>query len=168
MMIPTLKINHKAFTLVELLVTLAITAIVVALAAPPLTSRMQKESATSATQKMFHILHFARIEAIKRNQNVIVCGTSDYKSCSNNWSKGMMAYVDFNKDGTFNHQDVVLRVNKPKTNLTQIDSGNVTAIKYVGNGRCLTRCTIRIKTQNKLRNAIVIYDSGRARIEHHS
>jgi len=160
-----LKTHHHAFTLVELLTTLAITAIIAALAVPPLIGRLQKESSTSAAQKMFHILHFARMEAIKRNQNVIVCGTDNFKSCSNNWSNGMMAYVDFNKDGTLNHQDIVLRVDKPKSHLMQIDSGNITAIQYAGSGRCLTRCTIRIRTQDKLQSAIVIYDSGRARIQ---
>tara|TARA_R110002110_G_scaffold271566_1_gene486947 strand:+ start:45676 stop:46179 length:504 start_codon:yes stop_codon:yes gene_type:complete len=163
----SLKPLYKAFTLIELLITLSIVAIVLGLAIPSLTNRVQKESAGSTTQKMFHILHFARMEAIKRNQNVIVCGTSDFKSCSHNWSHGMMAYVDFNKDGSFNEQDLVLRVNKPNSNLTQIDSGKVNTIKYAGNGRCLTRCTINIKTKEKLRNTIVLYDSGRARIEYY-
>ncbi|MGE4348232.1 MAG: GspH/FimT family pseudopilin [Candidatus Berkiella sp.] len=156
----------KGFSLLELLIALSILAIIMGLSSSAFVGRIQKESSETIAQQIFHSLHFARMEAIKANQIVSVCGTSDFQSCSLDWTQGSMVYIDVNRDGTFSSEDTILRINKHKPNLVQVTSGKVISIKYAPDGRCTTRSTLIIHNNNTPACKIVVYDSGRARIEY--
>lgn len=60
------------FTLVELLVTLAVLAILLALAVPSFNDLIDRSRLTSAADTLYADLQFARSEAIRNNQNVVV------------------------------------------------------------------------------------------------
>jgi type IV fimbrial biogenesis protein FimT len=64
------------FTLVELLVTLTIVAILLAVGAPSLTQMVQRQAVASAMQALASDLRFARSEALKRGTQVELCGSS--------------------------------------------------------------------------------------------
>lgn len=97
--------KQRGFTLVELLVAVAITAILAVMAAPSFSSFVSKGRADSASQQLFSDLNAARVEAIKRNRRVLVCpspNTPTVNSCAagNNWSNGWVLCVDADSDGT--------------------------------------------------------------------
>ena len=75
----------RAFTLIELMVTIAIFVIVVSFAIPSFTSMIQNNYSLSISHDLISSLKFARSEAIKRNSPVSLCATSDsnYTSCGN-------------------------------------------------------------------------------------
>ncbi|MCS5709481.1 GspH/FimT family pseudopilin [Candidatus Berkiella cookevillensis] len=156
----------KGFSIFELLITLSILAIIIGMSSNTFVDRIQKESSETIVQQIFHSLHFARMEAIKGNRVVSVCGTSDFQNCSLDWTQGSMVYIDVNRDGKFSPEDIVLRINKHKPNIVQVTSGKVISIKYAPNGRCTTRSTLTIHSNNIPACKIVVYDSGRARIEY--
>lgn len=62
----------QGFTLMELLVTLAIVAIVSAIAAPSFTGVIERQRVSSAADSLRSSIELARSEAIKRNANVAV------------------------------------------------------------------------------------------------
>lgn len=88
--------GHKGFTLVELMVTVAILAIVLAIAVPSFQGLIRDQQATTVANEVVSAIALARSEAIKRNRNVTVCrrnaAGTDCDS-GTNWAAGW-AVVD--------------------------------------------------------------------------
>lgn len=119
----------RAFTLIELMVTIAIFVIVVSFAIPSFTSMIQNNYSLSISHDLISSLKFARSEAIKRNSPVSLCATSDsnYTSCGNAWSLGWIIFSDYNGDGTYSSgNDVILRINMLSGSNAQITPSNNT------------------------------------------
>ncbi|GAB57861.1 GspH/FimT family pseudopilin [Rheinheimera nanhaiensis] len=74
--------SATGFTLVELMVTIAILAIVTTVAVPSFNSLVQGNRLTGVTNQLLSAYQGARSEAIKRSQNVMLCATTDGISCA--------------------------------------------------------------------------------------
>ena len=66
------KSNSRGFTIIELVIVVVIVAIGVALAVPSFRSIIEKRQLTSAAEEIAGFMRFAKSEAIKRNEDVIV------------------------------------------------------------------------------------------------
>ena len=92
--------KQKAFTLIELMVTVSILAIVMALAIPSFKSSVANNRSVGAGGELVTALNFARTEAIKRGTYVSVCasstGDTSTPTClaAGNWAKGWLVFVD--------------------------------------------------------------------------
>lgn len=85
--------SQKGFTLIELMVTLAVLAIVLGIAIPSFNSMLQDSRAASLGSELQGALQFARSEAVKRRQAVLLCrGNAGGSSCENgtNWVGGWL------------------------------------------------------------------------------
>lgn len=85
--------SQKGFSLIELMVTLAVLAIVLGLAAPSFSSMVRDNRALSLGSELQGTLQFARSEAVKRRQSVIVCRRNAAGTdCENgaDWSGGWL------------------------------------------------------------------------------
>ncbi|WP_312960352.1 GspH/FimT family pseudopilin [Stutzerimonas nitrititolerans] len=82
----------RGFTLIELMVTIAVLAVVIAIAAPSFTSVIQSNRATALHHEVLGAIQLARSEAVKRRKDVIVCRTEDQEDCANgaDWSTGWL------------------------------------------------------------------------------
>jgi type IV fimbrial biogenesis protein FimT len=74
----------RGFTIIELMITLAIAAILITLAAPSFKSFILDQRVRTASFEVLSTLNFARSEAIKRNANVTV--TPAAGGWSNGWT----------------------------------------------------------------------------------
>lgn len=72
----------RGFTLVEILVALAIVGIMATLAAPSYQDLMVRNTVRSVTTEYTMALHFARNSAVALNRLVTVCPSSDGSNCS--------------------------------------------------------------------------------------
>jgi type IV fimbrial biogenesis protein FimT len=91
------------FTLIELMVTLAIIAIVVMIGAPSFNNLIARTRMTASINEFVTALNVARNEAVKRNVTVTL-RKSDNKSSSKNgtnWEDGWDLFVDINGNGIF-------------------------------------------------------------------
>ncbi|MCT8090780.1 GspH/FimT family pseudopilin [Acinetobacter kookii] len=87
--------KQSAFTLIELMVTIAILAIIATLAAPNLSQMLHNTKVNTSSGDILSFLQQSRTEAIRLGKTVIVCGSSDGSSClsanKTNWSTGLIA-----------------------------------------------------------------------------
>ncbi len=100
------------FTLVELLVTLFIVAILFGLAVPAFVNLLERNRLETTASRFLNTLMTARSEALKRNQPVVICKSSDGSSCINagGWERGWMIYADQNANGSKQGAEPVIAV----------------------------------------------------------
>lgn len=71
----------SGFTLVELMVTVAVLAILLAIATPSFTSIINGNRLASGANEIVGSLQLARSEAVKRNRSVALCRSTDGATC---------------------------------------------------------------------------------------
>ena len=89
----------SGFTLVELMVTLAVAAILMALAVPSFTSVINGNRLTSTANELVSSLQLARSEALRRNTQVRVCRSLNGTSCAGTgqWDRWITLIVSNNE-----------------------------------------------------------------------
>jgi len=89
----------SGFTLIELMVTLAVAAIAIALATPSFSNVVLKNRMASSHNLILSALATTRSEAITRGTNMTVCASTNKTSCnSSNWENGWIIFSDYNGD----------------------------------------------------------------------
>lgn len=88
--------SNQGFTLIELMVALAVLAILTGLAAPSFISMVRDNRLVTQTNEFIGALHLARAEAVKRNQDVVVCKSDDGENCDDTltWADGWLVLVN--------------------------------------------------------------------------
>ncbi|MDV3514569.1 GspH/FimT family pseudopilin [Stenotrophomonas sp. C1657] len=89
MSVPTSTVaTSSGFTLLELMVTVAVLAILVTVALPSFSAMIAGNRITAAGNDLMAGLQFARHEAIRRNDAVQVCASADGQACSDaGWNR---------------------------------------------------------------------------------
>lgn len=94
------KIKYsKAFTLLELMVTVAIAAIVMTMGVPGFSHVVKNSRLTTDANALIASFNFARSEAVKRQREIFVRRKG---STSENWDGGWDIFIDENSNQTFN------------------------------------------------------------------
>ncbi|WP_031255978.1 GspH/FimT family pseudopilin [Curvibacter lanceolatus] len=102
---------QQGFTLLELLVSIAIVAIMVRLAVPSYQFIINSSRISGELNGLLTSFQFARAEAVRRGLSVTVCSSANGTSCSstNNWKSGWLVFVDVNNNASLDAGDTVLR-----------------------------------------------------------
>lgn len=92
------------FTLIELMVVVAVSAVLIAIAAPNLADMATSAKLNSESDRWIASTQLARSEAIKRNGQVIMCATTDGSACATSggaqvWVSGWL--IGHNVSGTW-------------------------------------------------------------------
>ena len=98
------KKSNTGFTLIELMVTVAIVGIFASLALPSFANLIESNRNSTATQELVANLLLAKSEALKRSNSVTLCPSINQTSCSgaNDYSQGWIVFMDCNGDNTVN------------------------------------------------------------------
>lgn len=80
------------FSLIELLVTIAIVAILVGVALPSFRDTITRNRIAGATNDFIAGLNYARTEALRRNGSAGLCPTDDGLQCGKGWAKKWMVF----------------------------------------------------------------------------
>lgn len=81
---------QAGFTLVELLITLIVMAVLIAIAAPSFTTYRQRQSIKAAAEEYVSLLAEQRLEAVKRNQPQVV----DFTTVAARLPRGVTVALD--------------------------------------------------------------------------
>ena len=144
------KLKSSGFTLFELMVTLAIAAILLTLSLPSFTRLIQSTHMSSSVNTFLADMRYARSEAIRRGGWVVMCRSnnpeaalptcvSPIDSVGNGWVSGWIIFhgVD-SDDGGVTTTQTLLRMQSPNTALNSIleSTGNSsTKFRFTATGR---------------------------------
>jgi len=117
--------QQSGFNLIELLVTIAIAGIVMAIAIPSMKQFVSNERLTSFSNSLLSDLMLARSKAVELNQSVILCSSDNQVSCTNSdYQEGWIAGIDTNNDGNLSADDELIRVQVAITGEIAFNLGN--------------------------------------------
>ncbi|MDP3419990.1 MAG: GspH/FimT family pseudopilin [Thiobacillus sp.] len=94
----TMQTRPAGFTLIELMVTLSVLAILLTIGIPSLQMFIQNSRLQSQSASLMGDLNYARAEAVRLGSPVAVCASADGATCSGalTWETGWVVFNDIN------------------------------------------------------------------------
>lgn len=104
------SINREVgFTLVEFMIVVSLFGILMSLSVPSFNEMLMRQKAKGEENKLVSLIYLARSEAIKSNQVVSLCRSSNGLECGDDWSDGWLMFVDNNHNGSKDVDEKILR-----------------------------------------------------------
>ncbi len=157
--------KRNGFTLVEVIVTLAIAAIVLSIGVPSFQSYIQNSRQTTAVNELATALQLARNSAITQRTRVVLCKSNNTSvaapTCrtgagSGDWLQGWMIFTDPNNSGTLDGGETILRVHGA------IDSN--TNVSFAGNNNVTNRVSFNAQGIALGSNGTILYCDPRGNV----
>ncbi|GFM69952.1 GspH/FimT family pseudopilin [Pseudomonas capsici] len=127
-----MRYMSKGFSLIELLVTVSVVAIVAALAVPSFTSTIQNNKADAELNDLQRALNYARLEAINRGVTVRIAPTSGA-----DWKTELQVFLASDTSAT----PTALRKVAPLSSGATLTATDVTGIEFNNLGALSTPTT---------------------------
>ncbi len=127
--------GQRGFTVIEVMVTISILAVLIALAAPSFTLLIERWRVRDTVEAMISTLYLARAEGIKRGGRVgiekIPKTAPGCKLANTNeeWGCGWFIFEDSNSDGKWQATEVKIQTVTTKANVNVIHKSGGTSIK---------------------------------------
>ena len=153
------------FTLIELMVTITLVAIVMGIGVPSYQNFVVKNRIQTQASEIRSSLAMARVEAIRRGLRVRVCPGQNGCDDITNWHGGWNSFVDRNSDKNIDANETQLEVH------IRLDGGSTLTgaanVIFKGDGTAVVARTLNLCTANshaRHRRSIRISNVGRVRV----
>ena len=107
------KSFNQGFTLFELLIVIAVVAILVVLSTPTLMAYSSQAKSKATIQKLSGLVRLARNNAIYHQSTTILCPSKDSVSCSQYWQDGVLIFEDKNNNRQVDNKEAVIHFQTP-------------------------------------------------------
>ena len=162
----------RAFTIVELIICIALIAIIASIALPYFHEYRSKQEAKNIPIKLSQINRYARSQAAVFHQNIVICPSQDSLSCqANQWNKSMLVFIDKNKNRQVDVDEQILHIdalNLKYGNLSWRGALSLPSVTYqahtalpIGSNGSFYYCSTHLSSQQR----IVLSKMGHIRIE---
>jgi len=159
--------HESAFTLIELMITIAVVAVALTVGVPSFNNVIERNQLTVHINELVSTLHFARSEAVRRNTNVGICHSDDGSSCGGaGYEDGWIIFTDINNDGDYaDTNEELIRVNDGLPNNYTMHTNSLGLFKYDAKGKAGSGRIVLCKNNDLTKSrAIFINTSGRTRL----
>lgn len=130
----------KGFTFIELVMTLAIVAIMSSLALSFSEAFLQDNRISTANNSLISSINLARSVAVTRGQRASICASRDGASCTGTaWELGWIVFTDSGVAGVVDGTDQVVKISN-KTGIGVSVSSNNTFIQFKPQGTIASVC----------------------------
>jgi len=121
--------NQKGFTLIELMVTVAVAIILLGVGIPLFDTMMANNRAVTQNNSFVTAINLARSEAVSKNITSTICAfeaTDDYPDdfdcgASDDWTNGWFVFNDEDADSDYDNGETVIKIWAPLVNNADID-----------------------------------------------
>ena len=167
------NLNHqnRGYTLIELLMALAVTSILTLNVFPNFSALIAQERSTVLTNSLAGALAYARTEAIMKQTTILTCQSNNGSECtrSGNWHNGWIIFIDKNKNKQREPEEKLLRVYAAVDNGTKVtfrgSAGIRHYMKYKPTGSAFPNGSFLICNPNiGVGKALIMTQSGRLRL----
>ena len=145
--------KENGFTLIELIVSMAIAAIVLSVGVPTFRGVILDNGMAANANRFATSINLARSSAVRYQRNAVICASANWNqatpTCSTgtDWSVGWVVYVDKDRDGAIDADEIV-SVAEPMDDDVTFSSGSLSSFTYdargfVNNADNLTICDDR-------------------------
>jgi len=159
------RVRAAGFSLVELVITLAVLAIAIGFSVPLFTGVVNSNRLTANANELVASIQLARAEAIRQNVRTSICESNDGATCAGTtpW-RGWIVFADADGDGIADAGEVI-RAGNVEAPIQVIPSANITGANNritfradglaYGNGNVLLEANLRVchTTTNPQQNA---------------
>ena len=130
--------RQQGLTLLELIVTLGILTLLIALGLPSFLELIRANRLTSATNTLVAALNLTRSEAVTRGDFATLCASSNGASCSAGgaFDQGWIVFIDPDENAQVENNNQIVRVYEPLADgITAVGQGTVVnTITYRADG----------------------------------
>jgi len=102
---------YSGFTLIELMISISIVAILTAIAYPNLNAFLSQMRVDNEISVLHRLLFSARNAAINNALPTTVCPLNDQNKCSTQWQNEISVFIDLNNNNTYDptNNEIILR-----------------------------------------------------------
>jgi type IV fimbrial biogenesis protein FimT len=159
----------RGFTLIELMMTLTVLAILIAAAAPAFGNLIQSTEAQTSRSSLSTALGTARILAVSRTKHIVMCPSTDQQYCGHTteWQHGWLIFVDSDHDGARGANEELLSVaDRQPEGVAILTTAGRTRVDYRPDGSAPgsnVTFTVCDRRGDELATSLVINNAGRVR-----
>lgn len=131
--------RNKGFTLLELMVTVAVAAVLLSVGVPSFRGVVMDNRMVRDSNQFVASINLARSSAVRFQRNATICTSSNFDAAlptcsgSTDWSNGWIVWVDKDRDGATDAAEI-LAVHAPIDDSTAFSSANAAQFSYDARG----------------------------------
>ncbi|MDN2662754.1 GspH/FimT family pseudopilin [Psychromonas sp. 14N.309.X.WAT.B.A12] len=159
------KEHQQGFTLIEMLITIAVAAILLSIVVPSFNSIIESSKERTTRDSLVSAIYSAKQQAQSERVNVYLCSSNDGESCADttDWGSDWLIYQDDDSSGDLDEDDTIIANISSKTDAI---TSEIKEVKFTPTGHSLAN-TFKIcsNTDNAVVYKMVLSRMGRITYE---
>lgn len=157
--------RQKGLTLMELMITMAILGIVMTIVVPSAQTILIQNRIVGEINELSGLVQFARATAIDEQADTVLCPSTNFSTCTENWDNPKMVFTDLDGDGE-RSDDEELLVGTSSISSANDLTGPEDVIRFQANGSVSSPSSLVLchtSQELKYARAITVSLQGRVR-----